>query len=116
MLNKIIATSILVFILAAASISAQTIQCECPPFECSSPATCCNTEPPTPLVSALCKLCLGNAELLYVLYHDVQCDKGVPREVHDTIDGPPALCRVEHEFLVTAYTDPGGVPDATFHY
>ncbi|KAJ6478922.1 hypothetical protein C8R45DRAFT_1006240, partial [Mycena sanguinolenta] len=53
MLNKIIATSIFVFILAAA-VSAQTIQCECPPFEsdcmvltCSSPKTCCNTEPPT---------------------------------------------------------------------
>ncbi|KAJ7776742.1 hypothetical protein B0H14DRAFT_3164417 [Mycena olivaceomarginata] len=65
MLNKIIATSIFVLVLAAATISAQTIKCECPPFECSSPETCCNTEPPTPLVSAVCKLCFGNAELLH---------------------------------------------------
>ncbi|KAJ7663687.1 hypothetical protein B0H17DRAFT_1092499 [Mycena rosella] len=52
MLNKIIATSILLFILAAA-ISAQTIQCECPPSECPSAHICCNSESPPICVAVL---------------------------------------------------------------
>ncbi|KAJ6566156.1 hypothetical protein B0H19DRAFT_1066497 [Mycena capillaripes] len=53
MLNKTFATSILLIILAAAAISAQTIQCECPPFDCPSGQICCNSESPPVLGSCV---------------------------------------------------------------